>query len=231
SKELSEAVIVQNKPGATGTIGAASVARSKPDGHTILLAVSASYIIAPMLLDNLPYDPQSAFKPLGRLTVGGLVILVRPEFPANDIQGLIEYAKKSQTPITYGSWGHGSGGHLVMAAIAEKAGIEMLHVPYKGATPMLQDLIGTRITVAPSAISSGETLVESGQLKAIAVTATQRSSKFPELPTLTEQKLDFAADNWIAIFAPKDVPDDVTNTLRQALAKVMENPETLGKIK
>lgn len=227
---LGTSVVVQNLPGATGTIGAATVARASADGSTLLLRVSASQIIAPLLMTSLPYDAEHAFKPVARITSGGQLVLAHPSFPADDIQGMLQVARDAKEPYSYGSWGYGSGGHLALANIALEGDIDLVHVPYKGGAPMYQDLIGGHILLSAGDIGTASRLIRDGAVKALATTGTERSSILPDVPTLREQGLSFGVDNWTGIFAPAATPDDVVDALYNVITDIVESPAVQEQI-
>ncbi len=230
-RELKATVIVDNVPGATGTIGSAQVARSAPDGHTLLLGISATHAIAPALFKDLKYRPEQDFTAIARIAHGGNVLVAYPKYPANTAPEMVALAKRSGEPLMYGSWGNGSGGHLAGESIRIATGIKMEHVPYKGVAPLLQDLVGGQIQVAMADVAGALPLLRAGKIKALAVTGRKRSSALPQVPTLAEGGIAFDTESWFALFAPARVPEADVQQLSQATARVLQRPEVIEKIK
>jgi tripartite-type tricarboxylate transporter receptor subunit TctC len=225
AQELKGTVIVENVAGATGTLGAAQVARAAPDGYTLLMGISATIAIAPALYKHLIYKPDTSFTPLARIAHGGTLIVVHPSLPVKTVKDLIEMASKPGSDLIYGSWGVGSGGHLAMEALQQHAKLKMSHVPYKGVAPMLQDLLGGQIKIAAIDIGTAAQYVQSGKLRAIAATASKRPSLLPDVPTLVEQGVPFDTESWFAVFGPANMPAPVIAELTKALERVLKSPE------
>lgn len=228
---LKAALVVDNVPGATGTLGSAKVARADPDGYTILLGISATHAIAPAIYKDLPYKPATDFVAVGRVALGGNLLVAHPDFPANSVKELIELARKPGSSVMVGSWGNGSGGHLALEAINQAAGIHMGHVPYKGVAPELNDLIGGQIQVAMVDVTSAAPFVKAGRIKALAVTGPRRSSSYPNVPTLQEQGVAFDTASWYGIFAPARTPAPIVDKLAQALDVMLKQPEAAEKVR
>jgi tripartite-type tricarboxylate transporter receptor subunit TctC len=201
SQELGATVIVDNVPGATGTLGCAQVARAVPDGHTLVLGISATHAIAPALFKDLKYRPDD-FTAIARVAHGGNVLVAHPGYAANTAPEMVALVKRSREPLMYGSWGNGSGGHLAMESLRLATGIETVHVPYKGVAPLLQDVVGGQIQVAMADVAGALPLLRAGRIKALAVTGTKRSSALPEVPTLVQGHIAFDTESWFALFAP-----------------------------
>ena len=231
AQELKATVIVENLPGATGTMGSARVARAEPDGHTLLIGISGTHAIAPALLKDVPYKPDRDFTPLVRIAQGGNLFVVHPSLPVKNIDELVALARQPGSDLAYGSWGLGSGGHLAMEAVNLHAGIKLQHVPYKGVAPLLQDLIGGNIKVAVVDLAAGTPHVRSGKLRPIAVSGPKRSFLLPEVPTLVEQGVPFDTASWYAVFGPAKMPPAVVEPLSQALTKVLATPEAAERIR
>lgn len=230
-EELKATVIVDNVPGATGTLGSAQVARSAPDGRTLLLGISATHAIAPALYKDLKYKPERDFTAIARVSYGGNVLVAYPGFAANSVSEMVALAKRSKEPLMYGSWGNGSGGHLAAESIRIATGIDMRHVPYKGVAPLLQDLVGGQIQVAMADVAGSLPLLQAGKIKALAVTGSKRSSALPKVPTLVEGGIAFGTDIWYALFAPARTPAAEVEQLAQASARALQRPEIIEKIK
>jgi tripartite-type tricarboxylate transporter receptor subunit TctC len=230
SQELRTTVIVDNVPGATGTLGSAQVARAAPDGHTLVLGISATHAIAPALFKDLKYRPDD-FTAIARMAHGGNVLVANPAYAANSAPEMVALAKRGRDPLMYGSWGNGSGGHLAMESLRLATGIETVHVPYKGVAPLLQDVVGGQIQVAMADLAGALPLLRAGRIKAMAVTGTKRSSALPEVPTLVEGSIPFDTESWFALFAPARLPPDTTQQLAQAASRVLRRPEVIEKVK
>lgn len=228
--ELDATVVVDNVPGATGTIGSAQVARSLPDGHTLLLGVSGTHAIAPALFKQLPYDPTRDFAAIVRVAHGGNILVANPAYPANSVAEMVAQVKKSGMPLMYGSWGNGSGGHLAGESIRQATGIPMEHVPYKGVAPLLQDLIGGQIQVALADVAGAMPLLQAGKIKALAVAGRKRSSALPKVPTLVESGIAFDTEIWYTLFAPARVPAAEVQRLAQAGERALRRPDAVEKI-
>lgn len=228
---LNTTVIVDNVPGATGTMGSAQVARSAPDGHTLLLGISATHAIAPALFKDLKYRPEQDFTALARIAHGGNVLVANSRYPANSVPEMVALVKRSDEPLMYGSWGSGSGGHLAGESIRILTGIRMEHVPYKGVAPLLQDVAGGQIQIALADVAGALPLMQAGRIKALAVTGRKRSSALPKVPTLAEGGIAFDTESWFALFAPARLPEADVRKLSQAAARALQRPEVVEKIR
>lgn len=230
-RELNTTVIVDNVPGATGTVGSAQVARSTPDGHTLLLGISATHAIAPALFKDLKYRPEQDFIAIARVAHGGNLLVAHPAYAANSPSEMVALAKRTGEPLMYGSWGNGSGGHLAGESIRIATGIPMVHVPYKGAAPLLQDVVGGQVQVALADVAGALPMLRAGKIKALAVTGRKRSSALPQVPTLVESGIAFDTESWFALFAPARMPQADAQLLSQAAARALQRPEVIEKIK
>ncbi len=229
-KELGATVIVDNVAGATGTIGAAQVARAAPDGRTLLLGSTATLAIAPALLKGLRYDTAKDFTALARIAHGGNVVVANPNYPANTASDMVALAKRTGEPMAYASWGNGSAGHLAMESLRTLTGINMVHVPYKGGAPLLQDLIGGQIQVGMLDLASSLPQIRAGKIKALAVTGRKRSLALPQVPTLKEGGIAFDTESWFGLFGAARMPAAETQKLAQAAEKVLSQPEVSARI-
>lgn len=231
AQELKATVVVENLAGATGTLGSAQVARAAPDGHTLLLGISATHAIAPALFKNLPYKPERDFTPLARIAQGGNLFVVHPSLPVKNVDELVALARKPGGDLAYGSWGIGSGGHLAMEALKQHAKLDLPHVPYKGVAPLLQDLVGGNLKLAVVDFAAGMPHVQAGRLRPIAVSGPKRSSLLPQVPTLVEQGVPFDTASWYAVFGPAKMPPAQVEQLAQALQRVLKSPEAAEKVR
>ena len=218
---LGQNVIIDNRPGAGGQIGAAYVAKSKPDGYTLMFDAS-SFAANPALYPKLPYDSQKAFQPIGVTALFPNVVLVNAAFPAKTIRDLIDMAKLKKGAVSYASSGNGSAQHLAGALFESAAGVDMIHVPYRGGGPALNDVIGGQVPLFFGNLASTLPHIQSGKLRPLAVTSAQRSPLLPNVPTLAEAGVKGAEiHEWNALFAPAGVPAPVVARLSDALQKAM----------
>jgi tripartite-type tricarboxylate transporter receptor subunit TctC len=229
-ESLGQPVIVENRPGASGTIGADYVARSASDGLTLMLDAS-SYAVNPSLYPKLPYDPHRAFAPVSLIVLFPNMVVVNPAFPAKSVQELVAAAKAQPGKIAYASSGNGSAQHLAAELFRQGAGLDMLHIPYKGGGPALQDVIGGQVPLFFANMASGLPHVKSGKLRALAVTGTKRSPAAPELPTVAEAGVPgYEVYEWNAVFAPAGTPAAIVERLYAELAKALAVPEVRERI-
>ena len=218
-----QSVVVENRAGASGQIGAGYVAKSAPNGYTLFVAPNPDIlVVAPLLYKNLPYDVDKDFTPVAMLATVPLVMTVNQSVTAKDVKEFIEQAKAKPGKITYGSAGQGSVHHLTAAKFASMAGIDMMHVPYKGTAPAVQDLIGGQINLVFSPISAVMPHIKSGKLRALAVAGTKRVAALPEVPTVAESGLPgYESNLWVSLIAPASTPADVINKLNTDVSKIM----------
>lgn len=216
-------VVVDNKPGASNIIGAGFVARAPKDGYTILLGVSGLTTL-PSLFHHLPFDVQQDFAPVAPVAKMPFLLLVPTSNPANSVKDLIALAKAKPGQLNYGSYGNGTAPHLSMVKFATAAGIDVVHVPYKGTAPALNDMIAGRLSMMISDIGPAVPFIKSGQLKALAITSAERSSLMPNLPTVAESGLPgYEASGWFGVFVPAGTPDDIIAKYNSAIGKIMSD--------
>ncbi len=228
---LGQPMVVDNKPGASGVIGTTAVARAKPDGYTLTLGSTPGYATAQALYPNLPYDPLRDFVPVIGVATVPNVLVVSPSLPVNSLQELIAYVKARPGQLSYSSVGPGSTQHLCAKLFERMTGTDMIHVPYKGTAPALQDLLAGRITLSFENMPPLLPQIRSGALKALAVTSARRVSQLPEVPTVAESGLpDFTASVWYAVFAPAGLPDAVAARLQQAFAAALKVPDVVSQL-
>jgi len=229
-RALGTTVIVENKPGASGQIAAAFVAKSTPDGYTLLLDAS-SFSVNPGLFKKLPYDATRDFKVLGLLALFPNVLLVNPNFPAKSVKELVAMAKNKPEEIAYATSGNGSAQHMSGAMFEIKADIKMQGIPYKGGALALNDVIAGQVPVLFGTIASTKSYIETKKLTALAVTSKKRVNALPDIPTMAEAGVPaYEVYEWNAIFAPSGTPDAVVKKLSDAIATAMQTPEMKEKI-
>jgi tripartite-type tricarboxylate transporter receptor subunit TctC len=225
AKELGQPVIVENKPGAGGLVGTEMVAASPPDGYT-LLAVSPSHVINPALHAKKTYDPLKDFETITVMANTHQVIVAHPSTPAATLRELIDYAKKNPGKLTYGSAGLGSATHLNMELFKSMAGVDILHVPYKGSTQARQDVLSGQVNLAMDGLLPVQPLIKDGRLRALALTSSRRAQSNPEIPTIAEAGVPgYASDTWYGLLAPAKTPKEIIAKLQHAAVKGLHSPE------
>ena len=226
SEILGQNVIIENKSGAAGTIGADQVAKSNPDGYTLLVGHSNSNAIAPFVLTNVPYNPATDFTPITYLGYVPNVLVVKSSLPVNTVAQLISLAKANPDQMTYGSSGIGSTQHLAGALFAKIAGIQLNHVPYKGSGQAIIDLLGGQITMNFDTLPPNLQQIKEGGLKALAISTPKRLSILPNVPTFNEVGIvGFDVTNWYSIMGPKNMDPAVVNKIDQAVKAAMADPQ------
>jgi tripartite-type tricarboxylate transporter receptor subunit TctC len=226
SEILGQSVIIENKSGAAGTIGADLVAKSNPDGYTLLMGHSNSNAISPFVLTNVPYNPATDFTPITYLGYVPNVLVVKSSLPVNSVAQLISLAKANPGQMTYGSSGIGSTQHLAGALFSKIAGIQMNHVPYKGSGQAIVDLLGGQITMNFDTLPPNLQQIRQGNLKALAISTPKRLSLLPNVPTFAEVGIvGFDVTNWYSVMGPKAMDPAVVNKIDQAVKAAMNDPE------
>lgn len=222
---LGQPVVVDNKAGAGGTIGATYAARRPADGYTLIMGSPGPMAINPALRKNLAYDPLKSFEPVAPVAALPLVVVVSAESGIKDLSQLLKVAREKPGTINYASSGIGSTQHLVMASVAARAGVKMTHVPFQGAAAGMTAIVGGQVQVMADVLSAVLPLVKSGKLVPIAVMNARRIDALPNVATAAEQGLsDFAVQTWIMIYAPAGTPQDVTHRLNTEIGKALQSP-------
>jgi tripartite-type tricarboxylate transporter receptor subunit TctC len=219
-------VIVENRAGANGNIGGDYVAKSPPDGYTILFSPSPVYTTAKLLYPNLSFDPDTELKPVMLAAVTPNVIMVTTKLPITTLQELIAYAKSQPGQVTYASQGIGSTAHLTAAYLAQVAQLEMRHVPYRGAAPALTDVVAGHVTMTVDGLSSALGVIRAGSIRALVVASAKRSAALPDLPTATEAGLPgFESESWYGVTVPGQTPDSIVKIIRDGMAQAFREPD------
>lgn len=221
---LGHPVVVENRPGAGGSIGADIVAKSAPDGYTLLMATGSTHSVGPYL-QKLPYDPNKDFTPVAYVGSSTNILLVSPKLGVNNVRELIEYAKKEPGRLTYATSGIGSVAHLTSEMFAMMAGAKLTHVPYKGTQLSISDMASGQVGILFDNVMTAKPHVESGRLKGIAISSRERSAIVPSIPTVAESGLPgFDSSNWFGVFGPANLPRPIVERLDQELKKILADP-------
>ena len=221
---IGQQVIVDNRPGAAGNIGAAHVAKSAPDGYTLLM--SNSTVSTPSLFVNLPFDINKDLEPVSLVAIGPSVLVAHPSFPVKSVKDLIALARKRPGEISFGSGGVGNITHLEMELIKSLTGVDMVHIPYKGSAPSLVGLVSGEVQVLFTSVPAGLGQVRAGRMRALAVSTIKRSSAMPDVPTIDESALKgYDAASWYGLFMPAGAPKEAISKVSQAVVKVMKTPD------
>jgi tripartite-type tricarboxylate transporter receptor subunit TctC len=229
STGLKQTVVVEPKPGANGAIAATYVARSAPDGYTLVMGTNSPHSAVPFLAKNVPYDPVKDFAPVSRVGSFTLMLVVNPEIPAKSVADLIAYAKANPGKLTFASGN--TSGIVAGETLKRWAGVDMLHVPYKSVPPALNDVLGGRVSMMFADFATAMPHVRANTLRALATTRKVRSTLFPEVPSLHEAGVTgFEMDSWAGLFAPAGTPGDIVGRLNAEVRAILGDPEIKAKI-
>jgi tripartite-type tricarboxylate transporter receptor subunit TctC len=230
-KALGQPFVVENKGGAGGTIGADLVAKSPPDGHTLLVGYNGPIAINTTLFRNLPYDPQKDLTPITLAVTSPQFLAVHPSVPVRNVADFVAYAKAHPGKLSYASVAVGSASHLTMEMLKSAAGIDLIHVPYKGSHPAVVDLVGGQVTASFLVPGNILEFVKDGRAKVIASTGNKRFAATPEVPTMIEQGYeDFIAVSWIGFLAPGGTPRPIIERYNREIVRILQTPEARAKL-
>jgi tripartite-type tricarboxylate transporter receptor subunit TctC len=231
SRLWNQSVVVENRTGAGGTIGTDYVAKSTPDGYTLLFAADATITIAPHLYSRLPYDPQKDLAPIVNVTAGPFVLMANPAFPPNNVKELIDLVRAQPGKISYASSGAGGQQHLAMESIRTLAGnMDMIHVPYKGFGQGIADVLANQVPLIFGGITASIQLTKSGKLKALGVTGPKRAKALPDVPAIAETLPGFDITAWYGFMAPAGTPRDIVQRIHDDSVTIIRRPDFLERL-
>lgn len=225
SQALKQPVVVDNKPGASGVLAGSTVARSKPDGYTWLYSNASFMAVAPAVLRKMPYEPNKELTPVAITAAGGVVLLVNKEVPANNLKELVALIKANPDQYSYGTWGVGSSGHLMMAWLQKQAGLKMNHVPYKSTPLIVNELMGGVLAMGWTDPGTPVPMIEAKQIKGIAISGNLRAPRTSGIGTMGEQGYPFDAVGWFGVFAPAQTPRAMVERMNTEINKILRTPE------
>ena len=229
SEQLGQQVIVENRTGAAGSIGAAFIAKSAPDGYNLLVA-SSSYAINPSLYTDMPFDPVRDLMPVTLIAEAPFLMVVHPSMPVQSVRELVNLAKQKPGTLNFASGGNGSSGHLAGVLFKFLAGVNIVHIPYKGAGPALVDVMAGQVHFTFGSVLSSMGHVKSGRLRGLGVTGGKRSSGAPALPTIAEAGVKgYQTTSWYGLLAPANTPAQIVNLLSTSMNKAVQSPEVKNK--
>jgi len=225
SMALKQPVVVDNKPGGSGVVAGTTVARSKPDGYTWLYSNASFMAVAPAVLRKMPYEPNKELTPVAITAAGGVILSVSKDFPANNLKELVALIKAKPDVYSYGTWGAGSSGHLMMEWLQKQAGLKMSHVPYKSTPQIVNELTAGILNIGWTDPGTPVALIENKQIKGIAISGNVRAPRTSSIGTMGEQGYPFDAVGWFGVFAPTQTPKPLVERMNAEINKVLKTPE------
>ncbi len=225
-----QSFIVENRPGAGGNVGTAAAAKAKPDGYTLMLTVNSAHVINPSLYKNTGFDPVKDFEPVAPVATAGYVLVANPSFAPKNVAELVTLAKSQPGKITIASAGNGTLNHLIGEMLGKATGIDMVHVPYKGAAGAVTDLVGGQVQVSVQSLPSSLAFIKSGKLKVLGVVNEKRVAALPDVPTIGETVKGFGSTPWYGVFAPAGTPKAVIAQLNAAIGKALDSKDVQDKL-
>lgn len=230
TEEFGQQFIVDNRPGAGGNIGTAAAAKGSKDGYTLMLTVNSAHVINPALYRNPGFDPVKDFEPVTPVATAGYVLVANNDFAPKNVAEFIAAAKAAPGKYTIASAGNGTLNHLIGEMLGKAAGIELVHVPYKGASAAVTDLVGGQVQVSVQSLPSSISFIKSGKLKVLGVVNEKRVAALPDVPTIGETVKGFGSTPWYGLFAPAGTPAPIVAQLQAAVAKVLDQPDTKERL-
>ncbi|HEX6322146.1 MAG TPA: tripartite tricarboxylate transporter substrate binding protein, partial [Vicinamibacterales bacterium] len=230
TEQTGQQFLVDNKPGAGGNIGTAAAAKGRPDGYTLLLTVNSAHVINPSLYKNAGFDPVKDFAPITPVANAGYVLVANNNFPPKNVSELIAAAKAQPGKLAIASAGNGTLNHLIGEMLQKAAGIELMHVPYKGASAAVTDLVGGQVQLSVQSLPSSISFIKGGKLKVLGVVNEKRVSALPDVPTIGETIKGFGSTPWYGLFAPAGTPKAIVEQLQAAVAKALDTPDAREKL-
>lgn len=221
---LGQSVVVENRPGATGSVGMNFVAHSAPDGYTLTTATNDGILIIPRIKKDLPYDPEKDFEPVTQLVYTTTILVTPPKSPFNDFREMVAYAKANPDRLNLGSFGMGGGVHQLAELIKKRAGVQIVHVPYKGSGPAVQAAVAGEVDLAASTPQVVGPFIRAGKLKALAISTESRNPDFPDVKPYKEQGYDIPNGGWFGLFAPAKTPKEITERLAREISRILNIP-------
>lgn len=231
-EQLKVPVVVENKPGAGGTMGALQVAKAAPDGYTFMVSVNAPVTMNSFMQKNFPFDPMKSFTPVIKVADVAMTLAVNAKLPVNNVKELIDYAKKNPNEkLSFGSAGVGSAHHIAGELLKQKTGLNMVHVPYKGGGPAIQDLVAGHIPISFGTTPAVMPQAQAGTIRIIGLAETKRSPDLPNVPTISETVPGVDTFTWVGVFAPLGTPKPVVDRVNAIIAETIKKPDVIAKLK
>lgn len=231
AQRLGQPMVIENRPGAIGTIGSQAAARSAADGYTLVYGTADSHSIAPHILKSIPYDSRKEFTAVAPIGFTPLALVVHSSHPAKSFSQFLQMAKQAKQALTYGSWGQGSSGQITMEALKQKAKIDLLHAPYNGTAPLMQGTLANQLDCAIVPVLVADQHVKAGSVRMLAVTARERLAAFPDVPLMKEVGVEIDMGPWLGFLAPAGTPSDVVEKLNAAIAASIAEPQVAEVMK